>query len=71
MLDVRNLRNKLIHEYMQDAEEFALALNQAHVEVALLIATYNAINQFAQSRVESAAWPRILGERGQVENQEY
>jgi len=43
-LDVRNLRNKLIHEYMRDAEEFALALNQAHVEVALLIATYNATN---------------------------
>ena len=65
-LDVRNLRNKLIHEYMQDAEEFALALNQAHVEVALLIATYNAINQFAQSRVESAAWPRILNSKLEI-----
>lgn len=65
-LDVRNLRNKLIHEYMQDAEEFALALNQAHVEVALLIATYNAINQFAQSRVESATWPRILNSKLEI-----
>lgn len=62
-LDVRNLRNKLIHEYMQDAEEFALALNQAHTGVALLIATYNTINQFAQSRIESAVWPQILNSK--------
>ncbi len=62
-LDVRNLRNKLIHEYMHDAEEFALALNQAHTRVALLVTTYNAINQFAQSRIESAAWPQILNSK--------
>jgi len=31
-------------EYMVDAGEFAIALNQAHVVVTLLVATYNAIN---------------------------
>jgi phytoene dehydrogenase-like protein len=59
-LDVRNLRNKLIHEYMSDAAEFAIALNQAHVEVTLLVATYNAINLFAHSRISSPAWPNLL-----------
>lgn len=59
-LDVRNLRNKLVHEYMADAEEFAIALNQAHVVVTLLIATYNAINLFAHSRISSHAWPNLL-----------
>jgi len=59
-LDVRNLRNKLVHEYMVDAEEFAIALNQAHVVVALLVTTYNAINIFAHSRISSPAWPNLL-----------
>lgn len=59
-LDVRNLRNKLIHEYMVDAEDFAMALNRAHVVVALLVAAYNAINLFAQSRVSAPAWPNLL-----------
>jgi hypothetical protein len=59
-LDVRNLRNKLIHEYMVDAEEFAIALNQTHAVVTLLVATYNAINLFAHSRILSPAWPNLL-----------
>ena len=59
-LDVRNLRNKLVHEYMDDAEEFAMALNQSHAAVALLLAAYNAINVFAQSRVSAPAWPDLL-----------
>lgn len=59
-LDVRNLRNKLIHEYMADAEEFALALNSAHVFVQLLVAVYNAINIFASSRIAAADWPQLL-----------
>ena len=59
-LDVRNLRNKLVHGYMADAEEFAIALNQAHIVVTLLIATYNAINLFAHSRISSPAWPNLL-----------
>jgi hypothetical protein len=59
-LDVRNLRNKLIHEYMADTEEFALALNSAHVFVQLLVAVYNAINIFASSRIAAADWPKLL-----------
>lgn len=59
-LDVRNLRNKLIHEYMVDADEFALALNDAHVWVKSLVAAYNAINLFARSRISSTAWPDLL-----------
>ena len=59
-LDMRNLRNKLVHEYMVDAGEFAIALNQAHVVVTLLVATYNAINLFAHSRISAPAWPKLL-----------
>ena len=59
-LDVRNLRNKLIHEYMVDAEEFAVALNTAHLAVQLLITAYNAINLFAHSRISSSEWPNLL-----------
>lgn len=59
-LDVRNLRNKLIHEYMVDAEEFAFALNCAHVSVQLLVVAYNTINLFACSRIAAAAWPELL-----------
>ena len=61
-LDVRNLRNKLIHEYMADAEEFAMALNKAHDAVTLLVATYNAINHFAHPRISAPAWPHLLPE---------
>ncbi|PKM13176.1 MAG: hypothetical protein CVV13_02525 [Gammaproteobacteria bacterium HGW-Gammaproteobacteria-3] len=59
-LDVRNLRNKLVHEYMADAEEFAIALNQAHVAVTLLVANYNTINLFAHSRISAPVWPNLL-----------
>lgn len=43
-LDVRNLRNKLVHEYVTDPMEFVMALNQSHTGVTLLVATYNGIN---------------------------
>ena len=59
-LDARNLRNKLIHEYMVDVKEFALALNSAHLAVQLLVATYNAINLFAKSRISATVWPQLL-----------
>ena len=38
-LDVRNLRNKLVHEYVTDPMEFVMALNQSHTGVTLLVAT--------------------------------
>lgn len=59
-LDVRNLRNKLIHEYMSDPEEFAAALNKAHLMVSLLVTAYNSINQYARSRISAAEWPELL-----------
>lgn len=59
-LDARNLRNKLVHEYMANAEEFAMALNHAHAVVALLADTYNAVNIFAHARISAPAWPNLL-----------
>lgn len=59
-LDARNLRNKLVHEYMSDPEEFAAALNKAHLTVPLLVTTYNAINHYAHSRLSNAEWPELL-----------
>lgn len=59
-LDARNLRNKLIHEYMSDPEEFAAALNKAHLAVSLLIAAYNTINRYARSRISAAEWSELL-----------
>ena len=59
-LDARNLRNKLVHEYMSDPEEFASALNTAHLTVPLLVTTYNAINHYARSRLSNAEWPELL-----------
>jgi hypothetical protein len=61
-LDARNLRNRLIHEYMDDAEEFSLALNRAHVAVQLLVSTYNAVNVFARPRIPATTWPNLLPE---------
>ncbi len=64
-LDTRNLRNKLIHEYSTDAEEFAIVLNQAHEGVSLLVATYNAMNLYAFARFPVNEWPNALpGTRG-------
>lgn len=59
-LNARNLRNKLVLEYMVDTEEFAMVPNQAHVVVTFLVATYNAINLFAHSRISAPAWPNLL-----------
>ncbi|MCG7757281.1 MAG: hypothetical protein LZF63_11580, partial [Nitrosomonas sp.] len=59
-LDTRNLRNKLIHEYMSDPKEFAAALNKAHVTVSLLVTAYNNINRYTRSRISTAEWPELL-----------
>lgn len=64
-LEARNLRNRLVHEYMRDEEEFAGALNRAAELVPLLVDTYNALNEFARARFGSAAssWPDTLATR--------
>lgn len=59
-LSARNLRNKLVHEYMSDPEEFAAALNKAHWTVSLLVTAYNNINRYARSRIPAAEWPELL-----------
>ncbi len=59
-LDVRNLRNKLVHEYMSDPAEFAAALNIAHSMVSLLVSAYNSINRYARSRISETEWPELL-----------
>ena len=42
-LACRQLRNRLIHEYINDAERLAAALNEAHTAVPLLLATAAAL----------------------------
>lgn len=59
-LDARNLRNRLIHEYMAQAEEFAQALSRAHELVGVLVDTYNSINRFAHARIPGKTWPDLL-----------
>ncbi|NBQ68432.1 MAG: hypothetical protein EBU46_06180 [Nitrosomonadaceae bacterium] len=59
-LNARSLRNKLIHEYVSDPEEFAAALNKAHEMVSLLVTVYNSINRYARSRIPAAEWPELL-----------
>lgn len=44
-LDARNLRSRLVHEYIADPEAFASMPKQAHALVPLLVATYNAIRR--------------------------
>lgn len=61
-VEARNLRNRLVHEYMRDAEEFAGALRRAQELVPLLIATYNRLCAYAQSNIGLTGrdWPAPL-----------
>lgn len=56
-LDTRNLRNKLVHEYMEDAGQFVQALYQAHRCVPRLIETYNAILRYVTAHVFATGLP--------------
>lgn len=60
--DTRELRNRLVHEYQDDPEAFALALNHAHRRIALLVVTYNAINRYGRERfgAPDIKWPAEL-----------
>jgi hypothetical protein len=46
-LAVRQMRNSLIHEYLEDVHEFAAQLNMANTHVATLIAVYQGIREYA------------------------
>lgn len=61
-VEARNLRNRLVHEYMRDAADFADALNRAHQLVPLLVETYNLLNYYSQRAFASSrtAWPALL-----------
>jgi len=51
-LQIRNLRNNLVHEYMEDAEEFAEAINAAHDYCDELISSYDAISLYASEQLK-------------------
>lgn len=62
-LEARYLRNRLVHEYMEDATQFAEALNLAKEHTVILIETYSRVRSFAGSRmdgVEKEALPESL-----------
>jgi hypothetical protein len=60
-VEARNLRNRMIHEYMRDAEGLVQALARARELVPLLIDTYNAIRAYAAGRLDDGgAWPPLL-----------
>lgn len=56
-LDLRNQRNKLIHEYISNPAEFADTLMHAHQFVAQLIHTYNQTRNAAMAHFTAAHWP--------------
>ena len=62
-LEARYLHNRLVHEYMEDAIQFAEALNLAKEHTVILMETYNRVRGFAGSRmddVEKEALPGSL-----------
>ena len=63
-VEARNLRNRLVHEYLRDADDFAGALDAAHQLVPLLIETYNRLNTYSQEHfaTTSTPWPPMLPE---------
>ncbi len=63
-VEARNLRNRLVHEYMRDPEEFAGALRRASELVPLLVETYNRISRYSAERFAGASddWPRPTGD---------
>lgn len=62
-LEARNLRNRLIHEYVRDPAEFADALRRAQELVPMLVRTYDSLNRYARDRfaAENGNWPLELG----------
>lgn len=51
-IEARNIRNRLVHEYMRDAKEFAQALNRAHELVSLLIETNRSIRNYVRKHIK-------------------
>ena len=61
-LEARKLRNRLVHEYMEDPEEFAEGLNLASQYSLILMDTYNRVRSFALQRmaIDETALPAAL-----------
>ena len=49
-MEARNLRNRLIHEYMHDPEAFLQALERAEQLVPALLASYELIENYLKER---------------------
>lgn len=58
-VEARNLRSRLVHEYLRDSGDFAAALNRARELVPLLTETYNRINAYSRERFAGGSddWP--------------
>jgi len=61
-LEARKLRNRLVHEYMEDAEAFAEDLALAREYSTMLLDTFNHLRNFAAKRmeIEKATLPELL-----------
>ena len=61
-LEARKLRNRLVHEYMEEPGEFAEGLNLASSYSLMLMDTYNRARDFALHRMGlgEAALPALL-----------
>jgi hypothetical protein len=46
-VEARNLRNRLVHEYVDDNQEFSESINRAMELVPLLVDTYERLNHYA------------------------
>lgn len=52
-MDIRSLRNKMVHEYMEDPTILADALNNGHLFVTDLIGTANRMTAEVKARIAS------------------
>lgn len=57
-LEVRRLRNRMIHEYVRDASELADALSRAHAAVPMLAAASDAMRKVVGAGGPAAAMTR-------------
>jgi uncharacterized protein with HEPN domain len=53
-LEARKLRNRLVHEYLDDPDAFATDLSLANGYTHLLMETYNRVREFAATRMQVA-----------------
>ncbi|MBT2787293.1 MULTISPECIES: hypothetical protein [unclassified Halomonas] len=59
-LIARKLRNQLVHEYMENAREFAEAINIARDSSLMLLSTYNQLHHYAENKMLLTELPGLL-----------